>query len=269
VYARDARPVDGALAELTLERGPGNEGYKASLHTSFYDRINGKEVTETKVVSVHLACAFDRASAEARCSRDARPVDGALVELNVLEGKADGYDVTLAATGSYDPTTVTKTLATNIAFVSDKLVVAGGPSTPAIIPQGVVSQAVYAVDGRPVDGALTEITFTLKDKTYEATLHTSFYDRIGGKEVSQTRSLGVGLDCTFDRFTAEASCSRDQRPVDGSLNEIKLVKSTIGTDRFDATQSVTGARVPTTETKELGFGLAFEKNKLQVIQPQH
>ncbi len=102
--SRDSRPVDGDLQELKWAKNA-NATYTVSLHTNFYDRLNGREVDSTTSIGAKMACTFKRntVSKEIKsisCKEDQRPVDGALSQLTVTK-KADGYSASLS-TKAYD-----------------------------------------------------------------------------------------------------------------------------------------------------------------------
>ena len=89
---------------------------------------------------------------------------------------------------------------------------------------------VFSRDARPVDGALKEITMRERaDGRFDVSLRTAFYDRLGGREVDETKTLVEGARCKIARNVV---CSRDDRPVDGLLKEIVLTKNG---NAFDAT----------------------------------
>lgn len=100
-YSRDLRPVDGALTSITIQKHAGK--YDATRTVSYVDRFTGKEVTETRDLFSGGTCKFE-VSGAAHCSRDLRPVDGALTELDLvasgstLEGGAKTFDATLTTT---------------------------------------------------------------------------------------------------------------------------------------------------------------------------
>jgi hypothetical protein len=91
-----------------------------------------------------------------------------------------------------------------------------------IAPATVAPVRTFSHDHRPADGYLTELKLVKVGSKYDVTLRTAFYDRIHGQAVDKTEVLGSALACTF---AADAiSCERDDRPVDGVLTEVKLVK---------------------------------------------
>ncbi len=115
---------------------------------------------------------------------------------------------------------------------------------------------LFSADQRPVDGALTELRLLAnKDGSYDATLHTQAFSRMEPHEIDNTKELGSSLKCTFS--SDSVSCSRDSRPVDGALTEVRLVKSEDG--KWDA--SVRTAYydrlhgTPIDRTDEIAFGL--------------
>ncbi len=115
--SRDFRPVDGTLTVLRLVRS--GKKYDATLRVAGFDRIAGKEFDTTETIGLGLKCTFGD---EVFCSRDARPVDGALTELTVFEGELRGYDVTLR-TAFFDRLTgkevdTTETIATGLRIAS-------------------------------------------------------------------------------------------------------------------------------------------------------
>src|SRR5688572_1490552 len=84
-FVRDNRPSDGSLTELMLSSS-GEMGYTASVYTSRYDRVKRQKIDEMRVIGELLECQIKKDSkglVSIACSRDDRPVDGALVEVKV------------------------------------------------------------------------------------------------------------------------------------------------------------------------------------------
>lgn len=120
----------------------------------------------------------------------------------------------------------------------------GSTVASARAPSAAAAKKTYlfSADARPVDGDLKEVKLveTSKDK-WTATLRTAFYDRLNGKEVDETRQIASGMKCLFRQGFVpgliKVECSRDQRPVDGDLKELTLVKTGGGlTPIFDASE---------------------------------
>jgi hypothetical protein len=118
---------------------------------------------------------------------------------------------------------------------------------------------VFSKDKRPVDGVLTEITITnVGSKKYNISLLTALVDRQTGKPSENLEILGTSLDCTFGDTII--LCEKDDRPVDGVLTEVKLVKDATtwtATVRTALVNRQTGE--PGEETKEIGSGLVEKK----------
>jgi hypothetical protein len=101
----------------------------------------------------------------------------------------------------------------------------------------------FSRDDRPVDGMFTELTLLKVTRGYNVTLRTVYYDRIQHRDVDTTKTLGQGLDCTFQGN--RISCERDDRPVDGELKVLAMkydadytwsaTLRTAGFDRFTMT----------------------------------
>jgi hypothetical protein len=115
---------------------------------------------------------------------------------------------------------------------------------------------LFSRDDRPADGELREIKIVPQDgSTFDATLHTARFDHLAGHEVESTAELAAGLTCTIT--DAVVTCSRDDRPADGLLEELVVSRNAEGT--FDATlrtasfDQINGTEVD--ETKEIGSGL--------------
>lgn len=116
-------------------------------------------------------------------SRDDRPVDGVLKELT-LSPKNGKWDATLR-TALYDR------LAGHPVDTTDEIAFG--------LDCKLEREITCRVDKRPVDGALTELKITQSDtpmgddNTWIATLHTSIFDRMTGREVEKTTELASGL----------------------------------------------------------------------------
>ncbi|MEA2137270.1 MAG: hypothetical protein QOG56_420 [Solirubrobacteraceae bacterium] len=124
------------------------------------------------------------------------------------------------------------------------------------LPAGEPVKIVFSRDDRPVDGQLLELTIASDDGAeFNAILHTAFVDRIAGREVEKTQELASGLRGTI--ADDEVRLSRDDRPADGVLKELVVVRNAEGT--FDATlRTASFDRIdgtPTDETVEIGSGL--------------
>ena len=119
---------------------------------------------------------------------------------------------------------------------------------------------VFSHDGRPADGALTEITIAnqMGTKKFDISLFTALVDRATGKSLESTEVLGNSLDCIFS--DAKITCKKDGRPADGVLTEVKLIKksnkwtASVRTAFFDR---LLGKEVD--ETKEIDSRLMEQK----------
>lgn len=91
----------------------------------------------------------------------------------------------------------------------------------------------FVRDDRPSDGALVEVMLSAAGETgFTATLHVESYDRRQRRKVADFRTLGEGLVCEIihdGHGFHSAECDRDDRPVDGILTELKVVR---GADRL-------------------------------------
>lgn len=92
--SRDDRPVDGALKEVSFTQGEGGK-YTVTSHENYYDRLGGREVDTTLSIVEQANCTFKRHSVSTeirsiKCERDMRPVDGALITVEVTKN-SDGY----------------------------------------------------------------------------------------------------------------------------------------------------------------------------------
>lgn len=89
---------------------------------------------------------------------------------------------------------------------------------------------LFRRDGRHVDGQLRELRIAAEGDapTFIATLRTADIDRI---DADETEPLAAGLVCSIT--DAEVRCSRDDRPMDGQLMELVVVRA--AGDTFDAT----------------------------------
>jgi hypothetical protein len=222
LFSRDARPVDGALNELHIVQN-GHGTFDVSLRTAWFDRIAGQEVDETELVATDLDCAFELPDAVV-CSRDDRPVDGALTVVEVLRDENDMWDATLR-TAFFDrfkgvEVDETEELASDLAMSDDD---AAGQES-----------ATFERDARPVDGALTQVMIVPGEIGHDITLRTAFFDRIAGQEVDETIVVATGLACEFD---GSVHCVRDDLPVDGTRVEVVVTPGPLG--GFDATLTIT------------------------------
>jgi hypothetical protein len=87
----------------------------------------------------------------------------------------------------------------------------------------VYDELVFSADHRPVDGAFYQIVFTgTPEGTYRVTWHSEYYDRLAGRVVVEDRELADGITCTIQRHSVR--CVDDQRPTDGALREVELVR---------------------------------------------
>lgn len=91
VFSEDRRPADGALTEISLIRNTEGQ-YDATMRRVFVDMRTGQEVERSEVLGKNLACEF--AAVAISCSKDLRPVDGALTVLTISQS-GDVYVATL------------------------------------------------------------------------------------------------------------------------------------------------------------------------------
>ncbi len=144
-------------------------------------------------------------------------------------------------------------------FVTLSSVAACGISQNTTHLNNFFQTRVFSKDKRPVDGALTQITITnVGGKKYDVSLFTALVDRQTGKPSESLEILCTSLDCTFANTII--LCEKDDRPVDGVLTEVKLVKDAstwTATVRTALVNRQTGE--PGEETKELGSGLVEKK----------
>jgi hypothetical protein len=124
------------------------------------------------------------------------------------------------------------------------------------LPAGEAVEIIFSRDDRPVDGELRELTIASGDGAeFTATLRTAHFDRIAGREVEKTEELASGLTGTI--ADDEVRLSRDDRPADGVLKELVIIRNAEGT--FDATLRTASfdqiSGTPTDETVEIGSGL--------------
>ncbi|MBC7530363.1 MAG: hypothetical protein H7318_02230 [Oligoflexus sp.] len=86
----------------------------------------------------------------------------------------------------------------------------------------------FAVDARPVDGNFQKLDITLNEEgTYDATIHTITAGD-GFPVQDTTEELGMGLECTVvkkHKKLLSLSCSRDNRPADGLLIELFVIRN--------------------------------------------
>ncbi len=114
---------------------------------------------------------------------------------------------------------------------------------------------VFSRDDRPVDGAFKQFTLKpLSGGKWNASLETKAIDRIAGKEIDKTDSIGIGMSCILED---QIDCKVDHRPVDGALTEVQLVEAddhtwtvTVHTAAFDR---IKGTNVE--DSKEIATGL--------------
>jgi len=89
---QDARPVDGDLTELILNRPGRSADFEVTLHKAYFDRRAGKEVNTTESIGTHMQCDLNLESNtvnEINCQVDQRPVDGALVKITIVRNKSN------------------------------------------------------------------------------------------------------------------------------------------------------------------------------------
>src|SRR3954468_4548110 len=96
---------------------------------------------------------------------------------------------------------------------------AGPTSSPAGGPRP--ASVVYVRDLRPIDVELQELKIARDAQgTYTASLRTSYSHRLKGREVSETKELARGLECSFTSRGVHGL--RDSRPADGDLKELTV-----------------------------------------------
>jgi hypothetical protein len=100
-FARDLRPVDGALTEVILTRnGATFDATKRDVSSGFGSPVQ----TTTESIANGMTCdpAFTTAGvmSAARCMVDTRPVDGPLIEIFFTAASAGRYRITIVKTPS-------------------------------------------------------------------------------------------------------------------------------------------------------------------------
>lgn len=97
---------------------------------------------------------------------------------------------------------------------------------------------IFSKDRRPVDGVLNEVIFSQDaNGHYTVSFRLAGYNRVEGKPFEEVRVLGRDLKCSFTEELV--SCSRDRRPVDGVLVEVKATRNNDNTD-YTVTQRTAG-----------------------------
>jgi hypothetical protein len=92
-FERDLRPVDGAKTTIVLtkdERGT----YDIKKTSEIVDRNSGENVVSEQSLGSRMSCT--QGLTDITCSRDMRPVDGALVTINFFNNGGE-YDVSLTS----------------------------------------------------------------------------------------------------------------------------------------------------------------------------
>jgi hypothetical protein len=123
----------------------------------------------------------------------------------------------------------------------------------------------FVRDDRPSDGALVEVMLSSAGEGagFVSTYRTATYSRVERREVETFRLVGSDLACEFrndSKGLVSANCSHDDRPLDGALVELKVIRTADGL--FEATARLAyydqqaGTEVDRTET--LGSGLRSE-----------
>jgi hypothetical protein len=102
-FSKDNRPSDGSLKELSIVANDGHNlnSSSVSLKEVYYSRRNAQVITNILFDNRSLSClkTFTTRSRDTIkrivCSRDDRPVDGALRKLTVLLNNSGTYNVSL------------------------------------------------------------------------------------------------------------------------------------------------------------------------------
>lgn len=94
VFARDARPVDGALDVVTLNKNAEGKFDLTHRH-AFVSRMTGESSDKTDELAYGMSCT--ELFGNYTCTVDQRPVDGALNVLSIEQGSF-GYSATLTST---------------------------------------------------------------------------------------------------------------------------------------------------------------------------
>ncbi len=91
-FRRDDRPIDGALQEVSIvSKAHGH--YKVTYRVAYIDRLTSQVYDKTKVLADDMRCAIT--PFEIVCSRDLRPVDGALTKISIVSQDEVTFDATL------------------------------------------------------------------------------------------------------------------------------------------------------------------------------
>jgi len=94
IFARDDRPVDGALDNVTLLRNADGK-YDLTHRHAFVSRMSGESSDKTDELAYDMTCTENRG--DYSCQVDQRPVDGALIVLSLVQDQF-GYNATLTST---------------------------------------------------------------------------------------------------------------------------------------------------------------------------
>jgi hypothetical protein len=90
VFSRDLRMRDGALTEVIMKK-TGSSTYDISVHTVFVSRQSGETEDQTRDIGSDMRCKF--VGTGINCSKDMRPVDGALKEISIQKNDDGTYIV--------------------------------------------------------------------------------------------------------------------------------------------------------------------------------
>ncbi len=90
VFSRDLRMADGGLTEVIMKK-VGSSTYDISVHTVFVSRQSGQTEDQTRDIGSDMRCRF--VGTAINCSKDQRPVDGALKDVSFQKNDDGTYIV--------------------------------------------------------------------------------------------------------------------------------------------------------------------------------
>ncbi len=90
VFSRDLRMADGGLTEVIMKK-VGSSSYDISVHTVFVSHQSGQTEDQTRDIGSDMRCRFVDTSIN--CSKDMRPVDGALKNVSFQKNDDGTYIV--------------------------------------------------------------------------------------------------------------------------------------------------------------------------------
>ena len=98
IFSHDGRPYDGVLTEITFTQLPYSQNFSATLRTAYFSRKEHTQIDHTELLAANLSCQFAGNTSdlmELNCSIDARPSDGALIEVIVQKQENGFYNAIL------------------------------------------------------------------------------------------------------------------------------------------------------------------------------